>query len=85
MVAKYKAQHPEMDEMTIISKLVAYSSDQVSNQTAQISLGCFKNFSWLHSCQNKFFVKIVLPSAHILFSKLISYIGCLLRTRTTLH
>ena len=30
MVAKYKAKNPEVDEMTIISKLVGYSSDQVS-------------------------------------------------------
>ena len=30
MVAKYKAKNPAADEMTIISKLVGYSSDQVS-------------------------------------------------------
>lgn len=29
MVTKLKAENPDLDEMTIISKLVGYTSDQV--------------------------------------------------------
>ena len=43
MVAKIKAENPDLDEMTIISKLVGYSSDQVGAKTVLFPVILEKN------------------------------------------